>query len=386
MGEGESPPFVLPILFGSLRKKGNDRTRICMEKQRTGGNLSLNNADGEAAFTLNETKIRVQEKPKKSRSADLLTEGCANSFLDKLAQLRKRGGRKYIQAPIIQQLIAYSEAPKKTMSDTEKARWKKHFERILTCSSVLTVKDGKTTAKYCNSRACLICSAIRTGKLWNKYNDAVKALKEPYFVTLTQGPRVGHYKLGWTINKMIKDFRKCTDVLRKKRIRLVGFRKIETQYDIKKGTFHPHLHIIVDGEYEAYMLMSEWLKHNPKATPKAQNAKPWTENDLNEVFKYITKFFDEDGNVIPPEAMYELVVSMDNKRSFQTFGNFAKGIEEVEDVNEENTAIEIDLAEGYYNWKKSTWFYIKDDKPIIENPTTDNMQKHYNKLLKWLTV
>jgi hypothetical protein len=311
---------------------------------------------------------------------------CDNSYLDKLAQLRKRGARKYVQAPIIEQLIAYSKNPKKTLLMGEKVRWFDHFSRIRNCSNVLVSKDGKVTSRYCNSRACLVCSAIRTGKLWNKYENSIQALKEPFFVTLTQGPRVSAMKLEKTIATMTVNFKNCMEVLRKRKKNLVGFRKIEVTYSTKEGTYHPHFHVLVDGEEEAYWLVSEWLKRNPKASPKAQDVRKWEKGDLNEVFKYLTKFFDKEGNPIPTDAMYNLVIAMDKKRSFQTFGNFAKGIQEVNDVNKELNPIAMDIQQGYYQWNDDTWYSYKDFKPILENPTTKKMQQHYNRLTQWLNV
>ena len=268
----------------------------------------------------------------------------------------------------------------------EKVRWFDHFSRIRNCSNVLVSKDGKVTSRYCNSRACLVCSAIRTGKLWNKYENSIQALKEPFFVTLTQGPRVSAMKLEKTIAKMTTDFKKCMEVLRKRKKNLVGFRKIEVTYSTNEGTYHPHFHVLVDGEEEAYWLVAEWLKRNDKANKKAQDIRKWENGDLNEVFKYLTKFFDKEGNPIPTEAMYNLVIAMDKKRSFQTFGNFAKGTQEVDDVNEELNPIAMDIEQGYYQWFDDTWYSHKGFKPILDNPTTKKMQQHYNKLTQWLNV
>jgi len=320
---------------------------------------------------------------------------CANSSLDKLAQLRKRGRAKYVQTPLIQALIKYAE----TKKGGEAQRWVKHFCRIETCSSVIKSDGTKATAKYCNSRACRICSAIRTGKLWNKYETSLKRLKEPFFVTLTQGSRVGAMELKQTIAKMQKAFKRTMEVMRKRNRSLVGFRKLEITYETSgkhKDTYHPHFHVVVDGEEQAYWLISEWLNHNPKASEKAQDVRRWDSNkDLNEIFKYFAIFFDKKGNPIPVSAMYNLVVVMDGIRSFQTFGNFAKGIQEAEDVNEGLISQTCEVRKGTYEFIHDNWWgtvAVGDGSspgtfvPLIDNLTTERMQEHYNKLTQWLNV
>lgn len=316
--------------------------------------------------------------------------GGANSSLDKLAQLGKRAARKFIQKPIIEALIEITEKQKdaKTRKGTP---WIKQFSNILNCSSILKSTGDKVTARYCNSRACLICSAIRTGKLWNKYEDALKRTKEPFFVTLTQGPRVDAMELRETIAQMTNGFQKCIGVLKKRKKNLVGFRKLEITYETKgkhKNTYHPHFHCLVDGEEEAYWLVSEWLKRNPGASVKAQDVRKWEAGDLNEVFKYITKFFDKDGKPISPIAMYNIVVAMDGIRSFQTFGNFAKGTQESDDVNKELTSQETTVPKGNFEWNYGNWFkqYKGSFVPIMENVLTEKMNKHYKNLMLCLNV
>lgn len=326
-------------------------------------------------------------------------KGCADTSLDKLAQLRKRGARKFIQQPIIEALIGYAEKQRGGVSH----KWVKHFSNILSCSSTIKSDGNKATAKYCNSRACLICSAIRTGKLWNAYESSLKALKEPFFVTLTQGARVGARELKPTIEAMHKALKQSMDVMKKRGRPLVGFRKLEIAYatDGKhKGTYHPHFHILVEGEAEAYYLVSEWLKRNPNANQQAQDVRAWKDGDLNEVFKYITTFFDvkrkgEKAKPIPIGAMYNIVVAMERKRSFQTFGKFAKGTQEAEDVNEGLEPQTYNIRQGTYQWEYGTWYgtcAVGDGTtpgifvPLIENPTTEPMREHYKYLKECLNV
>jgi len=314
-------------------------------------------------------------------------EGCANSSLDKLAQLGKRARRKYVQKPIIEKLIEFSAT--KRGGNAQKLHLQ--FCRVAECSNEVRSDGNKVTAKYCNSRACLVCSAIRTGKLWNKYESSLKALKEPFFVTLTQGPRVFAMELEKTIANMTKQFQDCIGVLKKRKKNLVGFRKLEVAFTTKgkhKNTYHPHFHCLVDGEEQAYWLVSEWLKRNPNASPKAQDVRSWQEGDLNEVFKYITKFFDDDKKPIPVSAMYNIVVAMDKKRSFQTFGNFAKGTQEADNVNEGLQAQSCYVKQGTYVWIHDNWYSNSNGTimPLMENQTTQNMIEHTNNLKQCLNV
>jgi hypothetical protein len=197
---------------------------------------------------------------------------------------------------------------------------------------------------------------------------------------------------------MHKAFKQTMEVMRKRNKSLSGFRKLEITYKTNgkhKDTYHPHFHVLVDGESEAYWLVSEWLKRNPQASQKAQDVRKWNNGDLNEVFKYITLFFNKKGEPIPLSAMYNIVVAMDGLRSFQTFGNFAKGTQESEDVNDGLISQTCEVRKGTYEFIHDNWWgtvAVGDGSspgtfvPLIENLTTETMQKNYKKLSEWLNV
>jgi len=290
-------------------------------------------------------------------------EGSANSSLDKLAQLGKRAARKFVQKPIIEALIEIS-AEQKDAKTRKGTPWVKQFSNILKCSSILKSTGDKVTARYCNSRACLVCSAIRTGKLWNKYENALKRTKEPFFVTLTQGPRVDAMELRKTIAQMTKRFQDCIGVLKKRKKNLVGFRKLEVTYETKgkhKNTYHPHFHCLVDGEEQAYWLVSEWLKRNPEASAKAQDVRKWEDGDLNEMFKYITKFFDKDGKPIPAIANSVVLSKFE-------YDELQERVVQAESWNETKDELIYQHKSTISHWVQSTEFWkLKYDELLKKN-------------------
>lgn len=308
---------------------------------------------------------------------------CSNSghSLDTLAQLRnenlkpalskgysanqiflqKRSRRKAITDPIILKLVEVD-------SPLNKSYWQTYH-----CTKTILQDGNQLKTRYCNQRWCLVCNAIRTGKMINGYLPAIEAMTNPYFVTLTIR-NVKAYKLKSAIESMQSNFVRCKDALRKQGIDLIGIRKVEVAFNEETREYHPHFHCVIDGCKESFKLVSEWLKRHPEqATIKGQDIRFADRNTSTELFKYFTKMLTKDGQFLAPE-MDVAFRAMKGKRVFQPFGGIKKQSEDVElndstliDWKPESTEIWIHEQAG-----KFTDWYNSQGEALSEVELTDN--------------
>lgn len=252
------------------------------------------------------------------------------SNLDTLAQLRKpsedagcseaqKSYQKRARAKAITNQVVYKMVD--LGSPLTKSYWSSWH-----CSRAVLQDGEKITSRYCNQRWCLVCNRIRTAKLMNGYLPALGRMEDPQFVTLTV-PNVAGEDLKVTIEQMTRTFRQCLDVMRKRGVNPDGLRKSEVTVNEVTQWYHPHFHLIVDGEENARQLVKLWLQHNPNSSPIAQDVRPCT--DAQELFKYFTKLLTKSGQFLP-EQMDVIFRAMKGKRVYQPFGAVRKVSEDVE--------------------------------------------------------
>lgn len=208
------------------------------------------------------------------------------------------------------------------------------------CTRTILQIGSEMKTQYCNQRWCMVCNRIRGAKLDQGYSSPIQGLKDPYFITLTQRT-VTRYHLARTIGIMLKTFNLCKRVMEKEGVKIIGIRKTEVEVE-EDGKFHPHYHVILDGEANAKRFVELWVSKHPMHTDmKAQEVKPCY--DPREIFKYFTKMLtrtEKDGVVkYNPEAMDVIFKNMKGKRVFQPFGKLSKHVDE--DIEVESTQ-EID--------------------------------------------
>jgi hypothetical protein len=219
---------------------------------------------------------------------------------------------------------------------------KEQYLKTLDCAVPLKLQEGKFYSCYCKKRFCIVCARISTAKRIKTYIPEIKKLNEPQFVTLT-APSVKSENLRLRIKELIKEFQRIKDNLRKNyKIRLRGTRNIEVTYNPEKDTFHPHIHTIIEGKYNAESFVNLWLKQFPAASKKAQDIRPFggKESDLIEAFKYSQKIISKDKKIYIESMDLINIATMGGKdgvRLFQPFG--INKPEEIELSPEEITGI-----------------------------------------------
>ena len=119
-----------------------------------------------------------------------------------LSTYRKRAKAKFSQNNLIRSMAKL------------KTPFAEKYEETKFCSYSLIQNGNTFTARYCKQRWCRICNRIRTGKLMHGYSDAISAMQNPQFVTLTI-PNVLGEQLRETIKEMLSNIRKIQDLRRK---------------------------------------------------------------------------------------------------------------------------------------------------------------------------
>jgi plasmid rolling circle replication initiator protein Rep len=254
-------------------------------------------------------------------------------------------------------------------SDFEKRYWD-----TIHCCEVLQQEGQYITGSYCGNRWCQVCSRIVTAKLIQAYGPVIQQFQNPRFVTLTI-VNVTKPELTAAIKKMIREFIKINSNFRHHRpYRIIGIRKIEVEPSEHRGEYHPHFHIILDGEQEARELISEWLKAYPTADKRGQNIRACDEGSLAEFFKYVTKPVTKTKRNHSPgnshHTAYQLDTiyrALDKKRIFQPIGIKKSLVKESVEgiISQKIPDLKFlplkELSLWYWNQYKKDWLNIAGD-------------------------
>lgn len=208
-------------------------------------------------------------------------------------KLKKRARRKTLTQAYVAALLTL-ETP-----------LKKSYRNTFYCNDTIE-RDGETIkSNYCKNRWCILCAAIRTADLMNKYLTALEKMQDPQFVTLT----VRNVPAQNLRAKVLE----CRDVVRRfyantkrEKHRPVLLRKIECTVrpaGPDGADFHPHIHVVIRGATDAYRLIFFWLNHfGEQCEMVAQDVRPADPDSLREMFKYFTKIVSK-GRTIDVEHL-----------------------------------------------------------------------------------
>jgi len=228
--------------------------------------------------------------------------------------INKRAKRKGFSVALAKAMIKQAEEEKSPML--------RSYYNALHCCDTLHEEDGKLISKYCKTRICVICGAIRTAKAIDTYFPIIKDW-DSYFVTLTI-PNVREESLRKTIDEMLNTFRNSQRAIKRKFV-FKGIRKLEVTHNFGRNDYHGHFHVVVDGINQALLLRDEWMKRNPAANAIAQDVRKCNEGTLKEVFKYSMKILASDNDKsrdphLHPHAVDVIVRALHKRRTYQNFG------------------------------------------------------------------
>lgn len=307
------------------------------------------------------TKIR-ENTQKSTPSLDKLAQLQPKLNINELQgreMLKKKARAKYFTNALVCRLLPLD-------SDLHKSYLNTYY-----CNSVYEQKENKLTTTYCNNRWCMVCNRIRTAKMINGYLGPIKALTDPYFVTLTV-PNVPDVELSHTIDLMISAFSKIVNSwnTHNRENKITGIRKIESTYNLNLDNFHPHFHVVLQNKDIASFLVYKWLKAFPNAKNIAQDCRPADEKSLMELFKYFTKILTNKHDFYASK-MDVIFRAMRRRRVYQPFGNVHIISE---DVDEYETQAYKDLANEDKIWKWLEHDWVDEDTGECLSGYTPNQQ------------
>ena len=232
---------------------------------------------------------------------------------DELRKFQKRARAKFITTP-----LAVSLAELRT--DLEKS-----YRNTVYCASQVVQEDGSLRSKYCGNRWCLVCSRIRTARAITAYMPVLQEWSDPHLVTLTRR-NVGGDDLSGIFDEMLAAFNSCKrSIKRTEKLDFKAIRKTECTYNLRRKDYHPHYHVIVEGQVQAELLRDKWVdRYDGEADIAGQDVRPCDENTLMEVFKYFTKLTTKattgERRITPPDALDVIFSAMRGRRVWQPVG------------------------------------------------------------------
>lgn len=241
------------------------------------------------------------------------------------------------------------------------------YGRAFGCSKGVEQEEGRLTSYYCRCRWCVTCNRIRMGHRINTYGPILREWGGAYLVTLTV-PNVRAGELRDELGEMLHQFNLCKLQIRRTRgLQFACLRALEVTFNAERSDFHPHYHIAVKGEQQAYALVAEWLKRWPDAVRAAQDVTEWDGEDggLKELTKYCTKLVaGEPGEEPPPAWALDVIFdALDGKHLFEPIG-FSLPDDEADFEDADEEAFD-ELEARVVPWKrigeKVMWWWVGSD-------------------------
>jgi len=243
---------------------------------------------------------------------DTLAQPC-QSPPDGREKLKKRARAKHFTVPLV---IGLAEL---------RSPLEKSYRNAYYCADKLHQDEaGVLRGKYCGTRWCLVCNRVRIARAVNRYHPVLGTWPTPRFVTLTI-PNVPGSALRDTISEMLRGLAALNRAIRRTDgLPFRGLRKLECTYNPVRGDFHPHFHLVVDGQEQAEALVQRWLDAYPDASREAQDIRPCDTSTLLELFKYFTKLVTRSAGAdrlpIPVAQLDIIFQAMKGRRVFQPMG------------------------------------------------------------------
>jgi replication protein len=194
--------------------------------------------------------------------------------------------------------------------------------RIGSCcrNTIIGTKDDgslRVVEMRCKSRLCPICSRRRASAVFCRTVEAIRKMNSPRLMTLT----LAHGDS--SLRTQCLRLRQCFAELRRsgawKKHVTGGIYCMEITRNKTLGQWHPHLHIVCDGDYfPHHLLKSAWLTATGDSTivhlRKVNDAKA----TATYVAKYVSKTISPEG--LPDEVLLEWIEEVRGLRFIQAFG------------------------------------------------------------------
>lgn len=169
----------------------------------------------------------------------------------------------------------------------------------------------------CFNRICAFCGKIRRDRALKKLKQVFPEVKRPVLLTLTIE------NVPVLSKKVLRDLRDWFSKLRRRKlfanVCTGGVYALEITRNVEHGTWHPHLHALIDSGWIDQEELSTAWKQITKGKGYIVDIRRADENSLQEIVKYLTKGSDFVHN---PLLVKEFLDATDRTRMLGTFGYF----------------------------------------------------------------
>jgi hypothetical protein len=214
----------------------------------------------------------------------------------------------------------------------------------------------------------------------------------PYFVTLTI-PSVYEHQLKGTILGMGNTFRQIKDLFRQQKKRgtidwvFRGIRNTECSYSPTLNAYHPHFHLIVEGEAAANALVDEWLNryYSVGALASGQDIRPAKEGSIKELFKYVTKMILKQNGVVSDnryalDVIYQALYKCRTIQPFNINKDICEDSADLKSQPNEDLSNQSDEPVRYFQWRGSNWVHL-DTGEAIPGYIPDEKEQTFAKMV-----
>lgn len=336
-------------------------------------------ATGEKTLSGKTINTLAQTGTNNFQSPDKVVMGKGSDLADKKAW-KGRAKRKKVAQALSVRLVA--EVEKKGEPERKSAYW-----NTFHCQEKLTIYDGRSYGRYCKNRFCPLCNSIRKAEIINRYLPVIRTWEQPYFVTLTQ-KAVPAEKLGLWFSGVHRAFREIREKCKKRHQRgtgpqFMGIKSLECNFNPKRKTYNPHLHLIVPNKAMADLLIAEWQKKwtDQFTSPFAQHSRKVknVETDLIETIKYGSKIFtDFDARNKGVFAKKIYVAALDNiykaMKPYRIFERFGFNLPAAEKTRTEKTVPGSQCKDAVYAVEVSDWIDTKSGEGVTGYTSTAELE------------
>jgi plasmid rolling circle replication initiator protein Rep len=202
----------------------------------------------------------------------------------------------------------------------------KRAERIQGCCShpILTSRNNGESGVVlfcCRDRMCPRCQAGRSIETSKKISTVIGNMNAPRQVELTVKHKQA--KLSVEIDRLWDSFRKLRKSKFWKKVCVGGIGVLEITLNPKTRLWHPHLHLVFDGQYcPQDQLSKEWKN----ATGDSEIVWIQAVHDRAKTAHYVAKYLSKSANPsdMEPCEIREFAESIHGRRLVFTFGKLAK--------------------------------------------------------------
>lgn len=330
-----------------------------------------------AIYTLAESGTVETEQPVR------MLFGKGTDSADKQA-LKGRAKRK-LTAQALSVRVA-SELEKRGEKELARTFW-----NTFHCQEKLVKHKGRIYGKYCKNRFCPLCASIRKAEIINRYLLVIQTWEDVHFVTVTQ-QSVPAEKLELWFSGVDKAFRQIKNKYKKRNqrgtdIKLMGVKCLECNFNPRRKTYNPHLHLLVANKAMAKLLVKEWrMKWTEKYTDsRAQHYRRVgnLESDLIETIKYGSKIFTDfdkrDKGKIPPKIYVAALINIYKAmKPYHLFDSFGFKLPKQEKISTATIVPTAECKDFTYAVEMTDWIDTKSGESLTGYAPTA--------LLEWLLM